>query len=175
MAVVKNIAELNEEELKKFKEFYVTYFRKEYVESNVKHPHLCKINLYLMARRYAEIVIGDIKAGHTTGFASFDFDFETKRDGIALVPSGLIIGYDTGEGTNNLMHLFVAREPQSYPRLIILRDLFASYSEVAKNNGSFYVQTSSDLFDPRLTSDLNALSFDRVCTDGTEEVYKKSI
>lgn len=174
MSVIKNIAELNGKEWEEFLKFYSAYFR-NFSLSKMREPHLNKIDTFLRARRCALIELSRIKEGFTTGFVSYDFDFESERDTVSRKPNGFMIGYDTGEGTNNLSHFFVTRETESYPRTDVIRDLLAAYIQVAKSNGSFYIQTSSSIFDSRLSADLDALEFARTCTIGTEEVYNKSI
>ena len=175
MAVIKSIANLNEEEAKGFEEFCVSYFRKEYIKSNVAYPHLSMIDTYLGARKRTLLMMRDIATGVTTGFVAYDFDFTTKKDGIDLIPVGLIVGYDTPAGMNNLMHFFVKDELNSYPRLSVMKELLSSYVEVAKTNGSRQIQTTSDIYDPRLTQDLKDFDFAKVGNNGTEEIYKRAI
>lgn len=175
MAVVKNIATLNEEERKKFTRVLTNYLRRKQIVSAIEPSHFAKAKQFLMAKRDALTTISDIQKGTKTGFVSYDFDFESKRDGVAMEPSGFIIGFDTGEGNNNLMHLYAVDTPQSYPRLNIIRDLFAEYVEVAKSNGSHYIQTESSISEEKLPEDLDALDFEKAGLVGREEIYNKTI
>ncbi len=175
MAVVKNIATLNEEERKRFTRVLINYLRKKYMNNVIEPSHFAKAKQFLLAKRDALTTISDIQKGTKTGLVSCEYDFEIKKNRFTMLPCGFIIGYDTGEGNNNLMHLFVANSFQNYQRLEIIRDLFAEYVEIAKSNGSHYIQTESSISEEKLPEDLDALDFEKAGLVGREEIYNKTI
>lgn len=104
MAVIKDVQDMNEREMKVFKKYLANYYRRICAASSPS-PNFCEALLFLQANRSATKLIEEIRTGYKTGFVSFDF--ESGRDSVTTKPSGFVIGYDTGEGTNNLELFFV--------------------------------------------------------------------
>lgn len=174
MAVIKDVQDMNEREMKVFKKYLANYYRRICAASSPS-PNFCEALLFLQANRRAAKLIEEIRAGYKTGFVSFDFDFESMRDSITTKPSGFLIGYDTGEGTNNLELFFVEPAPSSYPRHDVIHELLKEYIAVAKTNGSFYIQTETDSSDVHLNEDLKTLSFKQVNKNHQQRIYKREI
>ncbi len=173
---IKNAKDLSPREWYLFLKVYSKYFSKVFVESN-KNRALSKVKLYLCSNGYAEQELRDIKAGYLISYVGFEYS-PKKRENI---PVGFMSGFETDSGMLNLLHIY-AVEPRNpsellphIRRLQLLKELYSALALEAKSRGMTKVQTTSDLFAPTLTDDLESLGFDQHDIEGTEINYGRAL
>lgn len=172
MITIKNISSLDEAYKVSFKRFYASFFRHILVERDVKFRMLSKMKLIIRAENYVDDMLWRLENGEVMGFMAFELVTQVGRTFIR--PVGLIVGSDEG-GINNLVHFYVDKNMDPSSRLLVMRDLLATYSSEAKNNTSQKIEARGDESDNRLIDDLESMQFTLKPIKGTGLHYEKLI